>query len=258
MVIKWMKRIKWMRVSKYILIITMTLSLVFCGFTVYGARTGNFNIYLHANEVQLGIYMKEDKSDLGSHFSVPVLDKMDDVTFDDIASKKVRDRIMTGLGSKNDENGKQYLAFSFVLGNYSNRMVNYDVELTVISSREGLGGEKVESALRVLVIKQDYNNGSVYESLTSDAEREQLFRSGKFYALAEKSEENKKPLIENTDYVTEDFISETQLFKQEEFDFEINQEVKYTLVFWIEGWDVECTNSIYSSKIKMRLDITGR
>ena len=259
MVIKWMKRIKWMRLSKYVLIVSLSLSLVFCGFTIYGAKIGNFNIYLHGDDVQLAIYMMEDKSDLGTHLSVPVLDEMDNTTFEDIATRNIRSKIMNGIGSKNDDIGRQYLAFSFVLVNFSDRMVNYDMELTIISTREGLGGGRVEAAMRVLIIKEwDYHLGPTYESLATDEEQDAFYRAGSFYALAEKSEEDRKDLIENTTYTTQDFISDVQLFRQEEFAFEPNAEVKYTVVIWLEGWDVDCVNDIYGGKIKMRLDIVGR
>lgn len=259
MIIKWMKRLKWMRISKYVLVITLLMSLVFCGFTVYGARTGNFNIYLHASDVQLAIYMKEDKSDLGTHFSVPTLDQMDDTTFEDLAAPHIRDKIMSGLGSKNDDVSQQYLCFSFVLVNFSDRMVDYDMELSIVQSKAGIEGTKVEEAMRVLVIKEEgYQNGPIYESLESDFDKSQLFRSGTIYAQPEKSEENKKKLEENTDYTTEDFLSGTQIFRQNGYGFEPNTEIKFTFVFWLEGWDVDCVNSLLGGKIKMRLDITGR
>ena len=259
MVTKWMKRLMMMRISKYVLIITLSASLVFAGFTVYGARIGNFNIYTAANDIALAIYMKEDKSDLGTHLSVPMLENMDNTTFEDIAEPDIRNRIVTGLGPKNDTEHNQYLAFSFVLVNYSDRMVNYGMELTVTSSREGLGGLYVESAMRVLILKErHFENGPKYEAMTSDAEREDYFRNGDIYALRETTEEAKQRLKDNTFYETQDFISEVQLFHQEEYDLEIEEEVKYTVLMWLEGWDVDCVNALYGGKIKMRLDIAGR
>ena len=259
MVNKWMKRLTWMRISKYALAISLSLSLVFAGFTVYGARVGNFNIYIQESDVKLAIYMEEDKSDLTSHLSVPVLDDMKDVTFETLAAQTVRDTIVTGLGPKNDNFRKQYLAFSVVLCNLSERMVNYEAELTVISSRDGEGGGRVERALRVLVLKElNYENGPTYEALETDEEREEFFRSGQIYALAEESEEAEQRLRENTEYETEDFISEVQIFHQQEYDFEVGGEVKYTILMWLEGWDVDCVNDLFGGKIKMRLDIVGR
>lgn len=258
MVIKWMKRLKWMRISKYALIITLLLSLVFAGFTVYGARTGNFNIYLHVSDVQLAIYMKEDMSDLGTHLSTPVLDQMSDVTFADIASDGPRNQIMNGLGCKNDWENREYLAFSFVLKNFSDRMVNYDMELSIVQTREGFGGGDVTKALRVLVVKEwHYEQGSAYEALETQEQKERFFKNGTIYALPEETIESVNSLKENTDYVTEDFISEVQIFLQTENDLEVEAEVKYTFVFWLEGWDADCVNNLYGGKIQMRLDISG-
>ena len=256
MVLKWVKRLKWMRISKYALIITLLLSLVFAGFTVYGTRTGNFTIYLHGDDVQLAIYMKEDKSDMNTRLTVPTLDEMDNTTFEDIAAPEVRELIAPGLGSKNDNFHQQYLAFSFVLVNRSERMVNYDLDLTVVSQREGFGGINVVEAMRVLIIKEwHYEEGPVYESLTTEAQRDEYFRGGNFYALAD---DNRAELEANTHYQTEDFLSTVQLLREKEYDLEINAEVKYTVVFWLEGWDAVCVNALYGGRLKMRLDITGR
>lgn len=259
MIVQWLKRLKWMRISKYAIIITLLLSLVFAGFTVYGARIGNFNIYVDGNDLGFAIYMKEDKSDLGTHLSVPMLDDMTDTTFEDIAAQYVRDSIVNGLGPKNDEEHKRYLAFSFVLVNLSDRMVNYDFELTVIASEDGVGGKKVESAMRILLLREwKYDEGPTYEALETEAEKDRFFRDGKIYALAEETEDAKDQLKEFTNYETEDFISAVQLLKITETDFEASSEVKYTVVMWLEGWDVDCANAIMGGRIKMRLDITGR
>ena len=258
MVIKWMKRIKWMRLSKYVLLITMSLSLVFCGFTIYGARVGNFNLYVHGDGVQLAIYMKEDKSDLDTHLSVPVLDDMTNATFDWFAEPpEVRDSIMLGLGSKNDEESKLYMAFSFVLVNLSDRMVNYTMELTIIDLRQGTDGGDVTGAMRVLIAKEEETEtGFEYDDLSS-SERRDFFRSANIYALAEKTEEGRERLAEYTTYTTIDFNSETQLFTQREVNFAPYGEVKYTYLMWLEGHDVDCVNDIMGGKVKMRLDITG-
>lgn len=259
MVKKWVKRLSLMRVSKYALTISLSSSLVFAGFTVYGARTGNFNIYTQANDLALSIYMKEDKSDLGTHLSVPMLDNMDNTTFEDLASDEIRNRIVPGLGPKNDEVHHQYLAFSFVLVNFSDRMVNYSTDLTVTSSHEGFGGLAVEQAMRVLVLKErGFQNGSEYEALSTYEEQNEYFRNGDIYALPEETEENQQRLEDNTNYKTIDFISDVQLFHQEEYDLEIGEEVKYTVLMWLEGWDADCINALYGGKIKMRLDIAGK
>ena len=259
MVKSWIKRLMMMRISKYVLIITLSASLVFAGFTVYGARIGNFNIYMKEGDVRLALYMKEDKSDLGTHLSVPVLDGMKDTTFEDIAAQNIRSQIMHGLGPKNDNVHSQYLAFSVVLINLSDKMVNYTVDLTVVGSSEGRGGKIVESAMRVFVIaERGYEKGSVYDSLATDAEKEEYFRNGRIYALPEATEENRQRLEENTHYQTEDFISEVQIFHQEEFDLEINEEVKYTVLMWLEGWDADCMNDLFGGRIKMRMDFAGQ
>lgn len=263
MVIKWMKRLKWMRISKYALIITLLLSLVFAGFTVYGAKTGNFNIFLRGDDVFLSIYMKEDRSDEGDHLTVPTLDDMDNTTFSHLVNLR-RNEIVPGLGPKNDEFSQQFLCFSFVLVNQSDIMVNYDMQLIITDSRRGSYGGRVVSALRVLVFEEkDYVNGepSEYETLRTEEEQKEFFQSGEIYALAE-TEEEKALLQERLEekylaYDTKDFISETQIFWEKRLDFAAKAEIKYTFVMWLEGCDKDCVNDLYGGKIKMRLDIHG-
>lgn len=269
MVLKWVKRLKWMRISKYALIITLLLSLVFAGFTVYGTRTGNFTIYAHGSGVSLAIYMEEDRSDMNVRLTVPTLEQMDNITYGTIAAPYMRNQIMSGLGCKNDDEYGMYLAFSFVLVNLSDRMVNYDMELTVIDSRPGTrGAGEVINALRVLMLREEgYDQyGSIYDNPeTPEAEKRALFENEetcKIYALPEASAEAKAELDRElalwTPYTTKDFISTIQIFDETVYDFDVGAETKFTVIMWLEGCDPECVNNILGGKIKMRLDIFGR
>ena len=239
MVIKWMKRLKWMRISKYAIIICLLLSLIFAGFTVYGAKTGNFNVYVQPSDVNIAIYMEEDKSDLGTHLSVPMLEDMEDCTYEWLNLPYYQNKILPGLGSKNDKSYREFMCFSFVLVNLSDRAVDYDMQLTVVKSRDGEGGGKVAEAMRILMFREDD------------------FSGGKIYAMPEKSEEDKKQLTDNTDYETIDFISPVQIFATSDTGLVVGGEIKFTFVMWLEGWDVDCVDDLFKGRIQMRLDITG-
>lgn len=239
MIIKWMKRLKWMRISKYAIIICLLLSLVFAGFTVYGANTGNFNIYVQATDVNLALYMDEDR-DLQTRLSIPTLERMEDMTYSDLYVPNTYNALTTGLGCKNDEEHKMYLAFTFCLVNLSERAVDFDMELTVTETRDGIGGGEIMNAMRVLVFEdEDLAGGTIYAKPETDPD----------------SETN---LALNTNYSTEDFFSYVQVFNQTYYGMETNEEIKFTFVLWLEGWDNDCIDDIYGSKIKMRLDFYGR
>ena len=37
-------------------------------------------------------------------------------------------------------------------------------------------------------------------------------------------------------------------------DFQPEDKVKYTIVIWVEGWDMDCTDERLQDRIKMKLD----
>lgn len=242
-----MKRLKLLRISKYAIIICLLLSIIFAGFTVYGANTGNFNVYVQESDVNLAVYMTDDKSDMSAHLTVPTLDEMFDCTYaflpTDISTQGSEER---GLGSKNDRDN-HYLAFSVMLVNLSERGVDYGMALTVTETRTGSGGGEVLNAMRVAVIEGD-----------------NPLNTAKIYAKPETSEENEAHLQSELDIVghypseTVDFKSDVQIFDEFYYDLAEDGEVKYTIVIWLEGCDKECVNDLFGSKIKMRLDFTGR
>lgn len=245
---RWLKRLKMMRISKYAIVICLLLSIVFAGFTVYGANTGNFNIYVQESDVSLAVYMKDDKSDLGAHLSVSTLDQLFDCTYlfvpDDIATKGTPEK---GLGSKNDPYNR-YIAFSLCLVNMSDRAVDYRVAMTINDTTAGKDGGNVLGALRVALIRGD-------DPMTA----------AKFFAKPEDNVENKTYLEnqlknEYRPYPSEtiDFISETQIFSEDYQDLDVNGEQKFTIVIWLEGCDVDCIDNLLSGKVKMGLEFVGR
>lgn len=248
MVSNWMKRLKMMRISKYAIIICLLLSLVFAGFTIYGANTGNFNIYVAGSDVSVAVYMKDDKSDLGSHLSVPTLEKMYDNTFsylpaDIVSGQGTPER---HLGTKNDEYNR-YMAFSLCLVNRSERAIDYTVNLSVVGTREGATGGKVISAMRVALIKgeEPLNTAKIYAAPESTPENEQFLNE----ALKEYGE---YPTPVNY------FISEEQLFSEDYNELPAGGEEKFTVIIWLEGCDVDCIDNLFGGKIRMRLDFLGK
>ncbi len=235
-----------MRISKYAIVICLLLSIVFAGFTVYGANTGNFNIYVQESDVSLAVYMKDDKSDLGAHLSVPTVEGMHDSTFtrlpQDITSHGTPEK---GLGTKNDPY-KYYLAFSVCVVNQSERAIDLITELTVSDSRDGEDGGKVIGAMRVALVEGD-----------------NPLDTAKIYALPEANEENQAELdaglAEHGRYPSEtiDFISTVQIFNETFKDIGAGEERKFTIVIWLEGCDAECKDAIFGAKMKMRLDFIG-
>ena len=209
---KWLKRLQMMRISKIVIAVSLALSVIFAGFTIYGNKVGNFIINVSNDGAHIAATMKEDLSDLSSRLSVSGLEGQGATTYEDIPRSIAR-----GIGNKSDTVYQTYMAFSFYLVNKTERSVDYDMSLNVVDS--------VGRAIDIMRVM-----------------------------ITEASEEGENWLKQHTSYETIAFISEKQLMAKRVTDFQPEDKVKYTIVIWVEGWDMDCTDERLQDRIKMKLD----
>lgn len=126
---KWLKRLQMMRISKIVIAVSLALSVIFAGFTIYGNKVGNFIINVSNDGAHIAATMKEDLSDLSSRLSVSGLEGQGATTYEDIPRSIAR-----GIGNKSDTVYQTYMAFSFYLVNKTERSVDYDMSLNVVDS----------------------------------------------------------------------------------------------------------------------------
>lgn len=237
----WTKnRLKLMRISSIAIITTFVLLLLFAGFTFYGNKVGNFIINVNDQGAKLSLSQLEDLSDATSRLTVAGVESQTNATLSHIPSD-----ISLGLGDKSKketvttEDGKtevsRFMAFSFYLLNYTEFDVNYTMTLKVFD----LVGDPL-SCLRVMVIEGD-----------------SPIEQGIIYAQPEATEEKQQLLEQRQKYTTRDFSSDTVLIDEEVRDFRTYTKVKYTFVFWVEGWDESCVNERINDRLKMELEFTG-
>lgn len=222
---KWLKRLQMMRISKIVIAVSLALSVIFAGFTIYGNKVGNFIINVSNDGAHIAATMKEDLSDLSSRLSVSGLEGQGATTYEDIPRSIAR-----GIGNKSDTVYQTYMAFSFYLVNKTERSVDYDMSLNVVDSV----GRAID-IMRVMINEGDAEGGDIY-------------------ANPEASEEGENWLKQHTSYETIAFISEKQLMAKRVTDFQPEDKVKYTIVIWVEGWDMDCTDERLQDRIKMKLD----
>lgn len=237
----WTKsRLKMMRISSIAIIVTLVLLLIFAGFTFYGNKVGNFVVNVNNDGAKLALSKTEDLSDVTSRLVVEGTERQTNATLSHIP-----DNISEGIGLKTkdetvitrtgEEVVSRYMAFSFYLLNYSDYAVNYTMALTVYD----VLGDPL-SCLRVLVIEGD--------AAKTD---------GTIFAQNETSEQKQQELYARQKYTTTDFFSDTQLIYREFKDFRPNTKVKYTFVFWLEGWDESCTDARMDDRMKLSLEFNA-
>lgn len=270
---KWVKRLKWLRVSKIVIPVALAVSLVFAGFTVYGNEAENFVINAGSeSDVKLSLAYKADGSDATSRLVVPAGGYYKDATFTPKTGLKYDDcwnkgggtyaTIPDDIAAIKDDNGSiedfddgthsiydgktiVFYSFSFYLINNSDRAVDVDMTMTIdeITPEDS----DIAGAVRIMLIEGT--------PLLSDG-------AYSIYKKAEKTEENQTSLNENISYGNVyDFESDTTVFSRTGYmgyqNVAEGDSIRFTIVMWLEGWDAECTDDILGDRMKMHIDFVG-
>ena len=233
---KWTKRLRFIKISKYIIIICFFLSIAIIGLTYYGSNTGNFLITIEGQSVKnLSLSETLENFRLNESGSARLFAQgMSNLTHATLNQHVPPDIDQIGEGSHNDI--PKYFAYTFYLKNVSSVAVSYRAQLVIreVSKVQLESGHKigVDSAIRVMAIR----NG----------ERE-------IYAKPQEFENIGQPETNGGEYESVNFFSDTIVFDFEVEAFEPLDIDKYTIVIWLEGYDDQCIDEIKGGKLKMEL-----
>jgi hypothetical protein len=261
--VKWNKRLKLLRISKIVIPIALAISIIFIGFSVYADDAQNFVIRTKGSEgINLSLSMNSDLSDQTVRLIIPVDGKQTSGSFNaekgcmyDVLNNEYDINDITnldGINSGNDYSGDVlYYSVSFYLINNSDRAVDVDMTMNLdgLVTNGDVDGSHVDDVLRVMLIEGT-------PKLTDETYT--------IYAKSESSAEDKAQLIEDAPYSSEvvDFVSDSIIFERTGDNAVLNlgsgESRKFTIVFWLEGWDPACNEKIYGEMAKMSIDFSGR
>lgn len=238
------------------ILVTGLLS-AFIGLVAYfGQYMGTFVISLDDTALALGITLSEnvkkeevdgvtyyDFIDSSSRLLVNPVNSATPTTFTDI---KFAEAVSTD-GDMDETDSNNYIAYTFYLKNDGNISVDVELNLNTVTVTKN-----VDKALRIAVIEGGYvdDNGDVKFTkgtmfLKDDGHGDEnilrvINRQEKVKEFYESF--NKELLTVDGNfgnYVIEDFVP---------------QEVrKFTIIFWLEGWDADCGDAIKHGQLKMKL-----
>lgn len=228
----WEKRLRLLRVSSTIIIFTIVALMLLAGFTFYGRQVGNFVINVGDKDINLALSIDPTLTETTSRLAFSGIKDQKDSTY-----VRIPDNIEEGLGIKNDELKRNYIAYSFYLINLSKVSVDYDMTIDVLDKT----GNPLD-ILRILVLEGE----NVQKSAAA------------VYAKAEATEENQTWVDEHAGYKALPFIDDQILVSRTELDLQPNVAVKYTVVIWIEGWDAECDDSHLGDSIKLEMNFNAK
>lgn len=268
---KWTKRLKWIRLSKVIIPITLAISLVFAGFAVFANEAENFVIKVDdGGGVSLALTYNEDLSEQTDHLTVPVLGHYTDVTWDpsagaqlsydpDAYAENIPDDIALQEGVHSvfkKEEVISFFSFSFYLVNNSNRAVTVSMTVDIDELVTGSNKEDfhLDDAVRFMLIDGKHR-------LSEQA-------STAIYKKPEINDEEEEILRENTKaysyYPIMDFAGSRRIVERDG-QYTLNPGTvedgsnvqRFTVVIWLEGWDRECIDAIRPESMKMSMNFTA-
>lgn len=117
-------------------------------------------------------------------------------------------------------NGNNYVAYTFYIENLGNNVTDYWTEIIIDDVIKN-----VDEVVRIRIYKND--EVATYAKISSEGEPEKD---------------------------TVPFISDTLVARDHIEEFKPGDRNKYTIVFWLEGSDPECTDNILGGEIKLHMD----
>lgn len=272
---RWSKRLKWIKISKFVIPIALAISIVFAGFSVFATEAKNFVIDVNFDEnIKLSLTYNEDLTDLTDHLEVPVLGKYRDVTWtpdtdpdkyynssaysenlpDDIA---MHDGVHTVFSR---EGVVSFFSFSFYLVNSSDNEVNVEISIDIDEVVTGNNAENVhiDDAVRVMLIE-----GKQLLSQTTNAV---IYKKDEINTV-EEAELKERTKAYSDYYTISGFDSTTRIMKNDALYFpcklapasvtDRSNVKRYTVIIWLEGHDRECIDPILPEAMKMSMTFKG-
>lgn len=222
---RWISRIKLIKIAKVAGIIALILSVTMGVFTFFGANGGNFVVNLKPEDgISIKLYDNAEMTKPMTRLSYPSIIDQIDYTY-----SWLPETIEDGLGDKNDYRRKGYTALSFLLRNESE--VPVDLRSTIEMSRVVKG---VDSAVRVMVI--------------ADGVR-------KVYAKAKEAPEEDKGKAEDYPEGVISFMSPVIVCEDTYMSIPMNGVIKFTIVIWVEGEDEQCIDEIKGGSMRLFMSI---
>lgn len=216
-----LKKISWMVIA-----ITGTLIVIIAGLSAYGNAVGDLVITvddLTFRALALSEVGKFEAEDTSTFLSAEGIKDIRDSSY-----YFIPEDIMDGNGLKSDTKTNMYFAYSFYLKNMSNVSIGYEAVLKIARKTKG-----VEEAVRIMIIVDD-EEPVIFAKPKKDGTPEYLEGSDSVF----KKQYTTVPFTEDEFRIVQNPVMEVELVQ------------KFTIVMWLEGWDVDCNDDIVGGEME--------
>ena len=183
---------------------------------------------------------------------------MDNVAYESIDIEGI-------VNGEGELNGDNYIANTFYLRNNGLKDCRYVEEVTLSNTYKGL-----EAAMRLLIVRNVYEevNGewvpteNVYTCYAK--ERTEPLEDGTTQEYVSGGNGDQvvpdpvpHPVNEDEEWLCVNFISDSIILHDQQFDIQSKQIVRYSIVVWIEGTDLECVDDVLGGKVSLSVKFSS-
>lgn len=220
-------------VTRALAIVSSILAVIIF-LTFYGTQVGNFVIVVEGEyEASVALSATEDYSDSTSRLIVDTSTSLLDADYGMIPTN-----IEDGIGNKNDDVGRRYFAYSFYLINTGSASVDYEMTIDLKNTSRSL-----DSAIRIMIIKDGVETvyAKAQEKGDHPGEPELVYADNLGNVVAE----------------TVPFLYDGNVIVRQNYeDLEAHQVHKYTVIMWIDGWDLDEADSMIGGAFNVEMNFT--
>lgn len=183
---------------------------------------------------------------------------MDNVAYESIDIQGI-------IEGEGELNGDNYIANTFYLRNNGLKDCKYITEISLSNTYKGL-----DAAMRLLLVRNvyEYVNGewipteneyTCYakartEPLEDGTTQEYVSGGNGDQVIPEPV---KHPINEDEDWLCTNFISNSTILNDEQFDIQSKQIIRYSIVVWLEGSDLECVDDVLGGKVSLSVKFSA-
>lgn len=253
----YVKKRKRKKITILVSSISAVVVAVFVILSFLGRNLGSFTVNLNRSNVSLALSEKSNLEDSTSFLRIADIPTMDTYTYGMIDKDSEVDSEATDYlkGAQRNIKGEvtslNYLKYTFFITNTGNTSATYDFSLNFLDNEDGsnVDNQAIKDIMRV----------KLYSNTDSDSHNATIYANkGKNVKVVDGQETFNEYVSDTNKQLCTNFADEDTVLKFKYENFKPDEQIRYTVLIWLEGSDPECTGTPASdTKVRLGIDINA-
>lgn len=253
----YVKKRKRKKITILVSSISAVVVAVFVILSFLGRNLGSFTVNLNRSNVSLALSEKSNLEDSTSFLRIADIPTMDTYTYGMIDKDSEVDSEATDYlkGAQRNIKGEvtslNYLKYTFFITNTGTTSATYDFSLNFLDNEDGsnVDNQAIKDIMRV----------KLYSNTDSDSHNATIYANkGKNVKVVDGQETFNEYVSDTNKQLCTNFVDEDTVLKFKYENFKSGEQIRYTVLIWLEGSDPECTGTPASdTKVRLGIDINA-